>query len=419
MSRAPDRTALGVFAKPVWRPTLAAVAFAGLWITAILSRFGWETHGVRLRLSEALAVAIVLVAAFALRRRLVFWPAILLPLAYVAVETFSTLLNRADWGRGLKLDLLLAIEALIAIGAAYLVNLIDARTVARVIVGVGVVESLAAIGISALFLVHATDFGVQIDGSTFQCKVYGTMYEANLLASYLGAVLVFLFATRRLIGPNWVQAGAAATITVAIGLTLTRAAWLAILAGVVTLLGLRVIRRTPTQLGEVISGVVLLGLLAGAAVVVITAANAGICGHPNVPWSQGASITGRFANQAIALDEWKTSPLVGLGTGSVRGRQPGDPNLPWISSMALETLHDTGLIGLIVVIVLIAALLRGLIIRRDLSDGRLAVRDGIAAAIIVLLIAFQATTGTLMEYPWLFAGTALGLVFASRRPLAE
>ena len=70
-------------------------------------------------------------------------------------------------------------------------------------------------------------------------------------------------------------------------------------------------------------------------------------------------------------------------------------------------------------IVLIAALLRGLIIRRDLSDGRLAVRDGIAAAIIVLLIAFQATTGTLMEYPWLFAGTALGLVFASRRPLAE
>src|SRR5438876_8959569 len=42
------RTALGVLRKPVGRPTLAALAFAGLWVTAILSRFGWEVHGVRL-----------------------------------------------------------------------------------------------------------------------------------------------------------------------------------------------------------------------------------------------------------------------------------------------------------------------------------------------------------------------------------
>ena len=402
------------------RPTLAAVAFAGLWFTAILSRFGWEAHGVRLRLSEALAVAILLVAGATLRRRLVFRAAILLPLAYVAVETFSTLLNRADWGRGFKLDLLLAVEALIAIGAAYLVNLIDARTLARVIVGAGVVEALAAIVISALFLVHATNFGVQIDGSTFECKAYGTMYEANLLASYLGAVLVFLFAARRLIGPSWVQAAAAATITVAIGLTLTRAAWLAILAGVVLLLVLRAVRRTPTRIGEVASGVVLLGLLAGAAVVVIVAANAGICGHPNVPWSQGASITGRFANQGIALQEWKASPVVGLGTGSVRSHQPGDPNLPWISSMALETLHDTGLVGLIIVTLLIVMLLRGLMrTQPNISGDQLAVRDGIAAAVVVLLVAFQATTGTVMEYPWMFVGTALGLVFASRHPPAK
>lgn len=415
-SRAPDRTALSVSSQPIWRLSLAAAAFAGLWLTAILSRFGYETHGVRLRLSEALAVVILVAAAVALRRRLFFWPAILLPVVYVAVETFATLLNRPDWGRGFKLDLLLAVEALIAIGAAYLVNLIDARTLARIIVAAGVLEAVAAIAISGLFVVHATNFGVQIDPSTFQCKTYGTMYEANLLASYLGAVLVFLFAGRRLIGPGWVQGAAAGTITVAIGLTLTRAAWLAILAGVIVLLVLRAVRRTPTELGEVISGVILIGLLAGAAVVVITAANAGICGHPNVVWSQGASITGRVVNQEIAVQEWKESPIIGLGTGSIRAHQPGDPNQPWISSMALGTLHDTGIVGVIVVALLIGGLL-GRLMRApsDISRDWLAVRDGITAAIITLLIAFQATTGVLMEYSWLFAGTALGLIATGRR----
>jgi hypothetical protein len=416
MAHAPDRTAPGLTGNAMRRPSIAVAAYAALWLTAILSRFGYETHGVRLRLSEALAVVILLVAVISLRRRLVLWPAILLPFAYVAIETFSTLLNRADWGRGLKLDLLLAIEALIAVGAAYLVRLIDARTLARIIVGAGVLEALAAIVISGLFLVHATNFGVQIDGSTFQCKAYGTMYEANLLASYLGAVLVFLFATRRLIGPSWVQASAAGTITVAIGLTLTRAAWLAILAAVIVLLVLRAVRRTPTERGEVVSGVILLGLLAGAAVVVITAANEGICGHPNVVWSQGASITGRVANQGIALKEWAESPVIGLGTGSVKGKLVGDQNAPWISSLAIGTLHDTGIIGAIVVTVLIGLLLLGLV-RRDRApppDWQF-VRDGLAAAIVMLLVAFQATTGDLLEFPWVFVGTAVGVIWLSGR----
>jgi len=69
---------------------------------------------------------------------------------------------------------------------------------------------------------------------------------------------------------------------------------------------------------------------------------------------------------------------------------------------------------------LIVMLLRGVLrTQPTFSADQLAVRDGIAAAVIVLLVAFQATTGTVMEYSWMFAGTALGLVFAGRHPLAR
>ena len=391
------------------RPSVAVVAFAALWLTAIMSRFGYETHALRLRLSEAIAVVVILVAVVILRKPLA-WPAMLLPLAFVAVETLSTALNPVDWSRGFKLDLLLAVEALIAIGAAYLARLIEARTLARALVAAGVIEAVLAIVLSALYVLHVTGFGVQVDPATLLCKAYGTMYEANLLASYLGAVLVFLFAARRLIGPPWMQAAAAATIAVAIGLTLTRAAWLAIMAGLVTLLILRARYRTPTRVGEVVSVIVLIGLLAGAAGVILIAANRGVCGHETSLATQGSSVTGRFINQGIALNEWKESPVIGLGTGSIKGKQVGDPNLPWISSFALGVLHDTGIFGAIIVVVLLALLFRGLLRRDPTAPDRQLVVDGLTAAIVMLLVAFQATTGELMEFPWLFVGSALGVM---------
>jgi hypothetical protein len=69
-------------------------------------------------------------------------------------------------------------------------------------------------------------------------------------------------------------------------------------------------------------------------------------------------------------------------------------------------------IGFVLVFGLVALLLWALVWWRrppDLSERWL--RYGLAAAIVTLLAAFQATTGVLMEFPWLFIGTAIGVLF--------
>jgi hypothetical protein len=397
----------------------AAVALACLWVVAIFSHFGYQVGGVRLRFSEAASLGVLAAVLLFVRPRLKpFWPPLLLPLAYVAVQTFATALNPADWSRGFKLDLLLGLEALIAILAAYLVSTVDLTVVARIIVGAAGLEALIAIGLMAARLLGLTTFGVEADPATGLCKTYATMWEPNLLASYLAAVLVFLLAVRRLIGPTWLQAVGTAAMGIAIGLTLTRAAWLALLPGVGALLLLQARARIKLGGKEVLSGLVLGGLVAAAAASVLLAASNGVCGHVVASKYQSVSVTGRITNNRLALQEWTRSPWWGLGTGSVRAHQPGDPNPPWIATMGVGILHDTGLIGSWIIIALILALLWGLVgWRSPRSDPERLTRYGLAAAVVVLLVAFQATTGELMEFTWLFVGTALGVLYARRRPV--
>ena len=201
-------------------PSLASAAFAALWITAGLARFGLITHGFRLRLSETLGLLILGGILVASRFRVrIPWTGAIYPLIYIGIEALSTLLNPADWSRGFKLDLLLGVEAVLAIGAATLVSAIDRKTLARVIVGAGALAAAVAVALTILYQLHLTGFGLQVDPVTGVCKTYGTMYEANLLGSYLAATLVFSIVVGQYLGPTWFTAGSRALMAIGIGLT--------------------------------------------------------------------------------------------------------------------------------------------------------------------------------------------------------
>jgi hypothetical protein len=129
--------------------------------------------------------------------------------------------------------------------------------------------------------------------------------------------------------------------------------------------------------------------------------------------STQGSINGRVASNVLALNEWTSSPFWGLGTGSTRAHLPNDPNQPWISSQAIAALHDTGVIGFVIEFGLLGLLLWALVRwRRPADRSQRWLRYGLAAATVTLLAAFQATTGVLMVYPWLFIGTAIGALYA-------
>jgi hypothetical protein len=428
-----DRTAIattwrGPAAGPRWlsrlidwlHPSPASAALAVVWIAAGLARFGWLTHGFRLRLSETIGLLVIGAVLVATSFRIpIPWPGAVYPLIYVAIEAGSTVVNRADWSRGFKLDLLLLVEAVLAIGTASLASTIDRKTLARIIVGAGALAALVAIALTALYHLHLTSLGVQVDPVTGVCKTYGTGYEANLLGSYLAATLVLSFVVGQYLGPAWFTAASRASMVVGIGLTVSRAIWVSVLAGVVLLLAIavfeRVRLRTP-QLAALAGGAALI-LVAWGVLLQITSSHP--CGPVRASeLSTQGSINGRVASHILALNEWTTSPFWGLGTGSSRAHLPNDPNQPWISSQAIAELHDTGVIGFVVVFGLIGLLLWALIRwRRPQDRSERWFRYGLAASIVTLLAAFQATTGVLMEFPWLFIGVAIGVLYA-RPPAA-
>jgi hypothetical protein len=232
----------------------------------------------------------------------------------------------------------------------------------------------------------------------------------------MAATLVFSLAVGGLLGPSWFTFASRSVMVVAVGLALSRAVWLAALIGVVGLLAVAVFQGVRVRTSQLLTfgGGATLALLPTAFIVQLIASHP--CGRVLAPeLSTRGSITGRFSSHILALNEWTASPIWGLGTGSTRSHLPGDPNQPWISSLGVALVHDTGVVGFVLIAGLLGLLLWALV-RWNLPPvaSERWLRYGLAAAILTLLVAFQATTGDLMEYPWLFVGTAIGVLYARR-----
>ena len=124
----------------------------------------------------------------------------------------------------------------------------------------------------------------------------------------------------------------------------------------------------------------------------------------------------RLLTYSIALKQTLLHPIIGLGTysfapllaeGSDFARFEGWRGL-WIGNYLLLALHDTGAIGLLLWAGLIWSIIRrGSRTAQATSevDPPFAARTlALIAAIVSLLVAFLATTGFSLGYPWLLIG---------------
>ena len=105
---------------------------------------------------------------------------------------------------------------------------------------------------------------------------------------------------------------------------------------------------------------------------------------------------------------------LGLGPGSFGYRLPGDYSAgpAWLPNLTLQVLHDTGIIGLLALLWLLAAFYVTAIraLRRAPVGQVRTVLAGLIAAMTALLIAFQLTPGFTLGYSW--ALLALGMAAA-------
>jgi hypothetical protein len=272
----------------------------------------------------------------------------------------------------------------------------------------------AVYGILAMgaHLVLHTHFGVSTR-SAFGDGVYGLSLEHDIFASTCGAGAIAFYVLWRERNPLFsrgISAFAVWACGVASLLGLARGAWL---GEALAFLALMVLPRTGRRriqgverVGFTLLLVAVLGL--GASYIVGTSGTVGtqlqgiedkLSNLLNLNTGTGLA---RLGETQIALDDWKESPVFGLGAGSYDQRHPQKLRTNYIGNIYLRALYETGLVGALLLISFFLllfwpnkTLLFGV---SELAPVARALTFGGA----VLTVAYAATDSTLQVWPWIF-----------------
>ena len=279
--------------------------------------------------------------------------------------------------------------------------------------GLGLAEALFGLIARGLYP-FGVNLGVQIAWILTEPVPHGTLEEGNLFGSHAAAWLIAcaaLFLAQPRLRTRWrlpLLAGLVITAA-AVALSLSRGAWVALLAG----LGLLYVFYGPRSRGQYVRGTLLIcaaPLVVGGLVLLIQALPADI---PLIARLQtflrlatDATLRQRLGDADLALLNWAERPWLGWGPGSfyqlhgVRNWEPA-----WIASQSVRTLQETGVLGLLTYGGFVATLLWQAVkgIRRAASLRAHAALAGLTIGFVVLQIAYQATDGTWLAAVWVQA----------------
>jgi O-antigen ligase len=379
-----------------------------------------------------------------------FWPIA----AFLASNILSVAFS-PNALRSVQLNMILISLALGYLGLAALrLPVIQVQRLLAVFAAAALTE--AALGLVLLFVsarTHSLIYGVQQDGDSSFLAAMGSLNDANFFGSFLtppfllflaALTIAFQRAWRRLAGAC---AAALFVLALAIFTSLTRGAWLGLVAGLLTF-GLLSAAR-PLQfhrravfpaLATAVAVIVVGGVVTAQANLAYEGVNfrapAPAAEAPAAPGEGGprlaildrfktaldvsmGSTRGRIELVSLALAEWKESPWLGVGTGSFHSRLPGTGRQvrfinapeahPWILTMLVTALHDTGLVGLLIVMWLILAYFLTLLrAAYGVSQpNHRVLLAGLLAGAAALFTAFQVSTGVLLTFPWLLMGLSV------------
>ncbi len=449
-----DRPEIPVGAVHMRVPELAALGLTGAALSTLLRSNGSLRQVLRVLVSIPL-----------------FWP-----IAAFLATNYLSILFSPEKVRSIELNL---IYTILALGYfAFVTMRISSRDLHKLAVVLYLAAVFEAVGGLALLWVgsarHDVMYGIQFDPTNHYFMAMGTLQDANYFGSFL--ITPFLvgvsLAVLQLSSPKgrarigWTVAGLALLVT-AIATSLTRGAWLGLASAMVIYFAVlisKIARLTRFRVAAVA------GLAVAAAVTGLLVANAanfgaaGLTGHnaqtgrvpgesastslgsvdqpvggsslpatnSTSPAESGAgsvitarvkavfdltkgSTQGRLYTAGLALNEWRKNPVFGVGTASFHGAATGQEH-PWILNMFITALHDTGVVGLLVMIWLVATYLLHLwsaVGRQNQSDVGLFTLSLLAGS-AGLFVAFQASTGMILMYPWMLIALGMTLAMQSR-----
>jgi hypothetical protein len=447
---------LGVLAVLTYR-NMPLACFAALAITAWCSRTVLDFLGANIRVEQP---AVVILAAWLLwrhhalilqlsRRHVVAITGIAVWLAAMFVSSYFI---APDRGASLRIEAWLCASILSAGVAAVLAMRLRTDLDAG---AVFVAAALVQVCVALLALVTGRLFGLTwggfflVNGSGI-FRAFALAWEPNIFGS--GIAIVVPFAIDRYVRlRRWIDLIPVGLLSLGLGFALTRAAWIAVVAGLVCyvcILAFRErsfviqrIRLVYAGLSIVVLGALLgvfltawapagsAGLLAQRAqepeTIQVPALAIGVAGPtpssgpapssgptpgvPAIPVDLGSdvNISYRLERAAQALRDLLRSPVIGMGANSYGQRhldksEPPQPD--YVSTFPITVVYDAGLVGAagfcIFVLAMVMALWRS-------TNRRLAAPY--LASMVVMAVAYVSTDALRFSQNWLIFGAALGL----------
>jgi len=403
-------------------------------------------HELTIRPDQVVLLALLPAIAVALTRRgLARWWSILhLPVfAFLAVNAVASV--AASGVRDVSLQGTALMTVYVAMYTGVVVLITDrpawARRLLAVVIGLGFVHALYGTAALLLFAIGIDVGGVMFGQvGPYSVTAKSTFPEANLLAAFM--LLLAIFSAVRLASGGARRAawfGGFCLAGLVLVLTVTRAAWLGLLFGLL-LLGLALLirdkspRRVLAAMRPVLLGLVVIAVLS---LVVCDPLLSRLWGEEHVLLKrvyslsflvdvpadcrddvavQGAagvgsctSVVGRRAMFKEGLEGWRQRPL--LGHGTFGGRATGRDY--WMSSF-IQALYDTGLLGAVALLAmyLVVMVAPWRASGRALDAGE---RDLFLACAIgnaLLMLTSQLASFLWVGFPWIFMGLTTAAVVA-------
>lgn len=329
----------------------------------------------------------------------------MLLLAYVVLGALSSMISGHGPGQALRSAAIMGV----AVAAFWSPRLLVCRglSITRLsrclVVVAAVVGALATILGGFSYLFGSAMPGVQVDPVNASLYLaYVSFYEANLLGAFLGAALILvLFEPSMFARRSSVRTSAQAAVACGLVATLTRGSWVAFLVGAAVVV---VLSRRSVGHGRDVGKIALLVIflaggvsLSGPVRVTVATRLRGI-----FDFSTGSGF-GRTQILERAVDAWRESPVIGHGFLSFEGRLPGSAAGAdaWIPNHAVAVLHDTGVVGAVLMILFLGVLLTRL--RRARASTSSVPWLGV---IVCLFVASQATQAQVLPFFWFLIGIA-------------
>lgn len=266
-----------------------------------------------------------------------------------------------------------------------------------------------AVGVMA-YLLHFRGiyWGVQIDPLLMKYAAYGTAWEANIFGSY-GVLSTAFWLDTFLQSPNVVGLTGVLVSLAAVAVSLTRAAWIAAFVVMALMLLFRV--------GKYRRQVLIVGVM-GTAMTVLLLMGKTFRAQFDRIGVQSADLQLRFVTDGQALSTWAhgamTHWLFGYGADSwgfthftaltATHAVPG-----WIGTQPVQTLYDTGFVGLFFFGAAFLYLLVGSVRIAQVELACLGALVGIA-------ITYETTTALWFGFNWILVAVVVASIALEGRP---